>query len=199
MLALILTGFPRFLVWAEGSFLSKGLYFGLKTIFIPPLPKIIFSPSKHVFWLLLCPFCLNSYLFCIYFTLLLSIFFTLSSLSFQFLNLSRTFSIVFSSHFHTYFFLQMTSAKIPLPQGGGYFPKYRPCFLDGHSPGWNAFHYWGSYICIKICEFRPARRDKRWITCCDTGYGIMRRIFPLAELGPYEKMWRSALSVWDAE
>ncbi len=50
---------------------DRGLCCGPKTIFIPPPPqKLFFFPlSQHVvFRLLLCPFCLNSSLFCIYFT-----------------------------------------------------------------------------------------------------------------------------------
>jgi hypothetical protein len=55
----------------------RGLYFGLKTIFIPPplLKNDIFSPLRHViFRLPSWPFYLNSSLFCIYFTLLLLLF-----------------------------------------------------------------------------------------------------------------------------
>ncbi len=52
--------------------LYGGLYFGPKTISPPPLLKIIFFPlSGHVIFRLPSrPFCLNSSLFCIYFTLL---------------------------------------------------------------------------------------------------------------------------------
>ncbi len=53
---------------------SRGLYFGPKTIFIPPpFWKWYFFPlSRHVvFRLPSWPFCLNSSLFCIHFTLFL--------------------------------------------------------------------------------------------------------------------------------
>ncbi len=106
---------------------TRGLYFGPKTIFIPPpFWKWYFFPlSRHVvFRLPSWPFCLNSSLFCNYFTLLLPLF----SFSFPFLPFLSLFYLLllhfpsfFSSPF-SYFFPQMTSADIS--RGGEYFPIY---------------------------------------------------------------------------
>jgi hypothetical protein len=113
--------------------LHRGLYFGPKTIFIPPLLKMIFFPiSWHIVFLLpLWPFCLNSSLFCIYFTLWLPLF-SFSSPFFIFLFPF----LLFLLHFPP-FSLQLF--KI-FPQNdigwyspwGGYFPIYRPLVLHIH-------------------------------------------------------------------
>ncbi len=81
----------------------RGLYFGPKTIFIPPpLRKMIFSPlSQHVFRFPSWPFCLNSSRFCNYFTLLLPLF----SFSFPFLPFSFSFFFLLSFCFLSAFFL----------------------------------------------------------------------------------------------
>jgi hypothetical protein len=86
----------------------RGLYYDLKIIFIPPPPLfhiMSFFDSYRV------PFCLNSSVFCIYFTLLLFIFsFSFSRSSF-FLPLS-SFVSYFSPLFRfplSYFSPQMTS------------------------------------------------------------------------------------------
>jgi hypothetical protein len=109
----ILLGYPR------------GLYFNLKMILIPaPLSKNYIFPLLRyiIFVLLLSPFCLNSSLFCIYFTLLLpnSFFFFLSSFFFSISPFSLPLLI---------FFPHRTSADIfsfPRGGGGGYFPIFRP-------------------------------------------------------------------------
>ncbi len=88
-----------------GSGSVRGLYFGPKTIFIPPpLWKwYFFLLSRHVvFRLPLWSFCLTFSLFCNYFTLLLPLFpfsFPFLSFSFLFLPFSFTFSLFFSSPF----------------------------------------------------------------------------------------------------
>jgi hypothetical protein len=68
----------------------------------PPFPKMIFFPSLHiVFRILLCPFCLNSSIFCNYYTFLLPIFsfsFLLSSFFFSLSPFSLAFPL-FSSLF----------------------------------------------------------------------------------------------------
>ncbi len=119
------------LVWyGSGSAFSRGLYFGPKTIFIPPPPpllKMIFFPLlRHiVFWLPLRPFRLNSSLFCNYFTLLLPLFpFSFPFLSFSFPVPLSSFSFYIFPLFlfaFSYFFPQVTSTDIPPPGGGGYF------------------------------------------------------------------------------
>jgi hypothetical protein len=87
----------------------------------------IFSPLvTHLFQLLSSPFCLNSCLFCIYFTLLLPIF----SFSFRFSSVffprsSFFFYIFFPFHI---FFSQMTSADFSLPQGAIFYYK-DPCSI----------------------------------------------------------------------
>ncbi len=109
---------------------ARGLYFGLKTKFIPPsfLKWYFFPLSRHVvFPLPSWPFFLNSSLFCIYFTLLLPLFsfpFPFLLFSFPFLPFSFTFSPFFLFTF-SYFFPQMTPADIPPPRGR-YFPIYGP-------------------------------------------------------------------------
>ncbi len=66
----------------------------------------IFPLSRHfVFWFPLWPFCLNSSLFCSYFTFLLPLFslsFPFPLFSFSFLPFSFTFSPCFSLHFHIF-------------------------------------------------------------------------------------------------
>jgi hypothetical protein len=93
-------------------------YIGPKTIFSPPLfENDIFLPlpARH-FLILSGPFCLNSSLFCIYFTRLLPIF------SFSFLFLPFSFPL-FPCFFYIspflYLFPKMTSADISTLQGGG--------------------------------------------------------------------------------
>ncbi len=88
-----------------------GVYILIQKRYLPPpprLPKIIFSPLlQHVvFWILLCPFCLNSSLYCIYSRFLLPIFsvflpFLLSSFFFPF----PPFSFPLSSFFFPAFLL----------------------------------------------------------------------------------------------
>jgi hypothetical protein len=81
---------------------------------------MIFPLSQHVrFQLLSCPFFLNSFLFFIYFTLLLPIF----SCSFPvFLLHSPPVSLP-----HLIFFLIMTFAETPPPLGGAIFSIIDPC------------------------------------------------------------------------
>ncbi len=96
----------------------------MKMIFFPLSQYVIFQPPS---W----PFCLNSSLYCNYFTLLLPLFsfsFLFLPFSFSFLPFSITFSPFFSSPF-SYFFPQMTSADIfppPPPQGGSIFQYIGP-------------------------------------------------------------------------
>ncbi len=78
----------RIVIWSEND------------IYPPLSENEIFSPScdTWLFCLLLCPFCLNSSLFCIYpFTSHFLFYFSLSSFSFPFHNFSSTFCICFSS------------------------------------------------------------------------------------------------------
>ncbi len=124
---------PLSVIWAEGN---TGVYISVRNRYLfppPPFWKWYFFPlSRHViFWLPLRPFCLNSSLFCIYFTLFLiffplsSFFFPLLPFSFLFLLFSFTFFLFFSSPFHI-FSPNDIGWYFPLPQGGGYFPIYRP-------------------------------------------------------------------------
>ncbi len=107
----------------------RGLYFGPKMIFIPPpFWKLYFLPlSQHVFlglpsW----PFCLNSSLFCNYFTPLFPFFSFLSPFFLFFLLHFPLFSLrlfIFSPKWHQLIF------PPPGGEGGGvvgYFPIYRP-------------------------------------------------------------------------
>ncbi len=109
----------------------RGLYFGPKTIFIPPpLLKMLFVPLLWhiVFQLPLCPFCLNSSLFCNYFTLLLpliSFSFRFLPFSFPFLPFSFTFPSYFSSPFHI--FSPKLHRLIFLLQRGDIFQYIDPC------------------------------------------------------------------------
>ncbi len=120
---------PRRVVkWYRDSPASRGLYFGQKTIFIPPPPtfwKLYFIPlSQHiVFRLPSWPFCFNSSLFCIYFTLLLPLFsfsFHFPPFSVPFLPFSFIFSPFFSSPFHI-FSPKWHLLICPPPPGGGVF------------------------------------------------------------------------------
>ncbi len=81
----------------------------------PPSENDIFSPlATHCFFLLPSwPFCLNSSLFCNYFTRLLPLF----SFSFPFLPFSFTYSPLFSSPFHI--FSPKWHRLISPSQGGG--------------------------------------------------------------------------------
>ncbi len=113
----------------------RGLYFGPKTIFIPlpPCLKMIFFPlSRHiVFRLPSWPFCLNSSLFCNYFTPLTSpflLFFPLSSFLF---SLSSIFFYIFPPFsLHLFIFCPPNDIGwyFPLPGGGGSIFQYiAPC------------------------------------------------------------------------
>ncbi len=97
-------------------------------IYPPPLfdNDKFFPSAAHCFLTPSCPICLNSSLFCTYFTLLLLIF----SFSFSFFPLSSFLSCIFT----LFLFLlpisyypppQMTGWYFP-PGRGGYFPIYRP-------------------------------------------------------------------------
>ncbi len=126
---------------------SKGLYFGPKTILIPPFlfPKmILYSPlATGLFRLLSCPFWLYSFLFHIYFTHLLPIFsfsFPLSSFSFPFLPFSFTFSPFSSSPFHI-FPPNDIGCYFLFPGGGGDFPIYRPSCFSLIFPTCSAFRF----------------------------------------------------------
>jgi hypothetical protein len=105
------------------QWLGRGLYFGTRTIFIPPpLEKDIF-PLSHM------SFSTPIVGLYIYFTVILPLFsFSLPFLPFYFpfLPFYFTYSPFFSSPFHI-FPPQMTSADIPSPprEGGGYYPIYR--------------------------------------------------------------------------
>ncbi len=130
---------------------SRGLYFGPKTIFIPPLPKMIFSPlSRHIFFQLLSwPFYLNPSLFCIYYILLLpifSLFYPLSS--FLFLLFLFLWHLPPVSLPLFLFFPQMLLADIFSPPGG-YFPIFRPLSF--------------SHQCIKYFRISELlMRNKTW-------------------------------------
>ncbi len=109
-------------IWTTISRLPRVLYFGPKTLFIPPpLWKWYFPPSlTRRFLTLLWPFCPNSTLFAFYspFTSPFLIFFPHTSFSF-------TFSSLFSSTFHT-FPPNDISWYLCTPRGEGYFPIHRP-------------------------------------------------------------------------
>jgi hypothetical protein len=89
----------------------RGLYFALKTIFIPPFPKMIFLPlSLHIILLLLsCPFCL----ICALFALILP-YFAFNLPIFSFSSLVHPFSSPFL-HFLLYFLFSL-SLLIFFPQ-----------------------------------------------------------------------------------
>ncbi len=108
----------------------RGLYFALKTIFIPPpFWKWCFPLSPFViFLLLLWPFSLNSSLFHIYFPLLLPLF-LLSSPFFHFLSPFLLFLLhfpLFSLPLFVFYIPKWKLADISLGGGGRYFPIYRP-------------------------------------------------------------------------
>ncbi len=100
----------------------RGLYFGPKTIFIPPPPSenYISSPSRNTSF-----FDSHRGLFALilpYFAFILPFYFPFSNFLFPF--------FLFLQHFPPFslgLFPQMTSADIfPPLGGGGYFPIYRP-------------------------------------------------------------------------
>ncbi len=104
--------------WGWGGY--RSLYFIPKTILIPPptLLKMIFFPPlrTYCYFTPIVAFCLDSSLFCIYFTLLLPLFYFLFSLFLPFSFPIIPFSLTFSSFF--IFFPWMPSTDIPPPRGG---------------------------------------------------------------------------------
>ncbi len=116
-------------------FSCRGLYFHLKTIFIPPFPKMIFfSPRKTLFFnsyralfALILPYFFFFHLFYLLTSHFLSFSFSLLPV-FPFYSFSLTLP-PFSLPLSIFPPPQMPSADIfSPPRGGGYFPIYRPLF-----------------------------------------------------------------------
>jgi hypothetical protein len=142
---------------------------------LPPfLERTSFPPlATRRFLLLLCPVCLNSFLFCIYLTpvlLPISLFkpFPFLPFSFPFLPFSLTLSLFFISPFHI-FCLQVTLAE-DSPGGGGYFPIYRPldsCHSDkctdllGRGKGGKVPRHYCSLLLWRVHEIKRMYLDSR--------------------------------------
>ncbi len=142
--------------WIGVIKIHRGLYFGPKMIFIPPFLKMIFFHSLAIchFRLPSWPFCLNSSLFCIYFTLLLPLF------SFFF-----TFSPFFSSPSHIFQYIDPCKYM----HGPGCLH-----FADHNIPRYPTVRVAIAYVHIALCQIFPCYMHT---VICGIGWGRCIAVF----------------------